>query len=108
MDKQTSAGANDERAEIGTPAGESPEKGRSRHGTTPKTETTLLAATKRGFKHNLEEDSEEVDFVEDGDEISTTGGLTGTHVKGGVPSGGTTEGGTLGKPKDHPAYEDKK
>ncbi len=82
-----------ERAEIGTPAGESAEEGRRRHGTeclTPE----CGGDNELRSRHTIEDDVSEEDFTEDGEEIATTGGLTGTHVKGGIPAGGTQAGGT--------------
>lgn len=87
-----------ERAEIGTPAGESPEEGRERHGTeclTDVCDTDDLRS--RGAVEDEDEIADE-DFDAEGREISTTGGITGTKVRGGVPPGGETEGGTQGEP----------
>jgi hypothetical protein len=96
-----------ERAEIGTPAGENPDKGRYRHGTRGLTdEEEIEEVRKRGYvESELEIDEEE--FYESGDEISATGGLTGTKVTGGVPAGGTQAGGTPGKSEGTPSWEEK-
>lgn len=90
-----------ERAEIGTPAGESPEEGRKRHGTTkvhPEIEPGEIERRK-----TLPDDAAEVndeDYAGGGTEIGTTGGITGTHVTGGIPAGGRQSGGTPGEPRE--------
>ncbi|MCE5198015.1 MAG: hypothetical protein ABFD54_06305 [Armatimonadota bacterium] len=97
----------EERSEIGTPAGESPEEGRKRHGTEPLTpEGEEVDEIRR--RGTIEEEISDEDFYEEGNEISTTGGITGTKVKGGIPSGGILEGGTLPPSADEPRWEDKK
>jgi|GEM_PF-2655452 len=85
----------DERAKIGTPAGESPDKGRHRHGTQCLTGECEPAAQIKS--RNVIEDEE--DFEEGENEINTSGGITGTKVKGGIPAGGATEGGTITEPE---------
>lgn len=99
----------EERARIGTPAGENPEEGRKRHGTEPLTEdTSTLESINRGAVEESTEDFDEEDFTESGYEISTTGGITGTHVTGGaIPAGGRTEGGTQGSPRHYPTVDEK-
>lgn len=93
-----------ERAEIGTPAGEPPEKGRRRHGT--HAVSTEEETIRRGYIESVD-DIQEDDFREEGNEISATGGITGTKVKGGIPSGGTQSGGTPGKTQDVESWEEK-
>lgn len=78
-----------ERAEIGTPAGESPEEGRRRHGTECLTDVCEPPIPSRSRKPVDEEISEEGIPAEE--EINPGGGLTGTKVKGGVPAGGAIE-----------------
>jgi hypothetical protein len=96
-----------ERTQIGTPAGENPEKGRYRHGTRGLTgEEEVETLRRRGYiKSEYEIDEEE--FYESGDEISVTGGITGTKVTGGVPAGGAQTGGTPGKSEGIPSWEEK-
>lgn len=96
-----------ERAEIGTPAGESPDKGRYRHGTRGLTEEEAIEEVRRRGLIESEYDINEEEFYESGDEISATGGITGTKVKGGVPAGGTQAGGTPGKSEGTPSWEEK-
>ncbi len=84
----------DERSRIGTPAGEKPSKGRERHDTKCLTDVCGPDDVRRRSVIEDEEDISEEDYYVGGDEISTTGGITGTKVKGGIPPGGTTEGGT--------------
>lgn len=86
-----------ERRDIGTPAGENPEKGRIRHGTQCLTEECDIEEFERRKAIGVEITDE--DFDTGGEEISTTGGLTGTRVKGGVPAGGSAGGGTLAPPE---------
>jgi hypothetical protein len=94
----------EERADIGTPAGESPEKGRKRHGTYAISSKEEIV--RRGYIES-EDKIEEDDFREEGNEISATGGLTGTKVKGGIPGGGTQSGGTPGKTQGIESWEEK-
>lgn len=86
-----------ERAEIGTPAGEPPREGAKRHG------TKQLRPDTDPMNRGEIEDEEDEEYVEDigleGEEISTTGGITGTHVEDAMPSGGSTSGGT--QPERH-------
>ena len=99
-----------ERSRIGTPAGENPEEGRKRHGTQPLTEEeSTQEPSNRGIVEENTDNIDEEDFAEMGYEISTTGGITGTHVTGGaMPAGGWTEGGTQGSPKHYPTVDEKK
>ncbi|MCE5322955.1 hypothetical protein LLG46_06535 [bacterium] len=96
-----------ERAQIGTPAGETPEKGRTRHGTYGLTSEEDVEKTHRRGFIGLEFDIDEEDLYESGDEISATGGITGTKVTGGVPAGGTQAGGTPSKSEGIPSWEEK-
>lgn len=73
----------DERAEIGTPAGESPEKGRRRHGTECLSGVCRPAGEVEPRKVVDEEITE--DELQTGEEeLSTTGGITGTHERHGL------------------------
>lgn len=88
----------EERAEIGTPAGEAPERGRLRHGTEemyPELETDEDVTP----RDTVEDEMDYEALSESGAEISTTGGLTGTHVQGGRPAGGQVSGGTPVEPE---------
>lgn len=89
MQKQRSE-TDEERASIGTPAGESPERGRARHGTQCLTDTCPLGGGVEPL--NIVEDAEDYDETEE--EVSTTGGITGTKVRGGTPPGGKQTGAT--------------
>lgn len=89
-----------ERFRIGTPAGESPEEGRKRHRTQCLTDVCPVGDELRAA--NIIEDIEE--FNETDQEIATTGGVTGTKVKGGIPSGGTQTGGTITEPSRPGGY----
>ena len=72
-----------ERTEIGTPAGESPEKGRERHGTEC---LTGVCEVKDEFSSRKTiEDAEDFDEMEE--EIGPEGVVTGTHVKNKYPTG---------------------
>lgn len=87
-----------ERAEIGTPAGEPPGEGAKRHGTKQLRRDT--DPMNRGEIDYKDEDEEYVDEIGmEGEEISTTGGITGTHVEDAIPSGGAAGGGT--QPERH-------
>lgn len=94
--------AQTERAQIGTPAGESPEEGRKRHGTECLTDACAPPDENRHRKVILNEVDEEY-LEEEGEETGTGGQITGTHVKGGIPAGGTTSGGTLPEPAKSPS-----
>jgi hypothetical protein len=86
-----------ERADIGTPAGEPPIKGRTRHDTElmhPEMETDMEPVRRGVIEDESDDEMDIEDFSVDGEEISTTGGITGTHVHGGIPSGGSQQGGT--------------
>jgi hypothetical protein len=96
-----------ERAIIGTPAGESPEEGRKRHGTHGLTLEEDVEEIRRRGHIESEYEIDEEDFRERGDEISVTGGLTGTKVKGGIPAGGRQAGGTAGKSQGFESWEQK-
>lgn len=92
----------EERAEIGTPAGEPPARGRRRHKTGlmhPDVCVDVELAGEGEVDNEVEDEMALEEFSEGGEEISTTGGITGTHVHGGIPAGGTTQGGTSA-PKD--------
>ena len=66
----------EERRDIGTPAGESPVKGRERHGTQCLTEECEVEEFERRKFIGAEITDE--DFDTSGEEIGTTGGITGT------------------------------
>ncbi len=85
----------EERAKIGTPAGESPEKGRQRHGTQCLTGICPIGGSAEPL--NAVENVE--DYGEAEEEIATTGGITGTKVRGGNPPGGTQTGATQAQPR---------
>jgi hypothetical protein len=72
----------EERAAIGTPAGESPIEGRARHTGERMHEDEDVSAT-RSRKKVLEE-TIDVDFPDVEAEITTRGGLRGEISKGGV------------------------
>lgn len=86
-----------ERRNIGTPAGESPQKGRTRHGTKCLTEECEIEPTQK--RRLIEGEITDEDFDMGGEEIGTRGGITGTKVRGGIPAGGSTAGGTQTHPK---------
>ena len=79
----------EERRDIGTPAGESPVEGRKRHGTQCLTDECEVEEFEKR-KVILGEITDE-DFDTGGEEINTTGGITGTKVKGGISTGGIIE-----------------
>lgn len=71
--------APNERTKIGTPAGESPEKGRKRHGTECLTDMCTPPDENRSRKV-IEENEVEESLIEEGQEIGPDGHITGTHV----------------------------
>lgn len=71
--------AQTERTIIGTPAGESPEKGRKRHGTECLTDVCILPDENRSRKV-IEDEIDEVALLEEGAEIGPNGHIAGTHV----------------------------
>lgn len=97
----------EERRDIGTPAGESPAAGRKRHGTKCLTEECEIDEFER--RKVIEGEISDEDFDMGGEEIGTTGGITGTKVKGGIPAGGITSGGTQTEPEkaNQPGQADK-
>lgn len=91
-----------ERADIGTPAGETPEEGRKRHGTERVNPEDGPGETEsRKTLPDDVEDVEDEDYAAGGAEINPSGGITGTHVKGGIPAGGMQSGGTPGEPEQN-------
>lgn len=91
-DSDQTSDPKEERARIGTPAGEEPRAGRDRHGTECLTDVCPEHAAPEARRVPDIESLEEEDLF--ADEVSTSGGLTGTHAKGGMSRGGTQSGGT--------------
>jgi hypothetical protein len=85
----------EERVRIGTPAGERPVIGRERHGTECLTDVCPMVSQpepRRVLDRALDEELLEEEETITG-ELSTRGGITGTHAKGGRARGGTQSGG---------------
>lgn len=95
--KSKAIGPKEERARIGTPAGEPPAKGRQRHGTECLTDVCPEHAETEA-RRVLDAEYLEEEGLE-GEEVSTSGGITGTHVTGGVPAGGAQSVGTRPNPR---------